>query len=114
VTYVVASPCIDVKDGACQKVCPVDCIYEGGRMMYIQPEECINCGLCLSVCPVEAIFEDVALPAAEQTFLQVNADFFSPAVTGWGRPGGAEPRYVTGLDHPAVAGTAGRPASISR
>ena len=36
-TYVIASPCIDVKDGACQDVCPVECIYEGGRMMYIQP-----------------------------------------------------------------------------
>ena len=33
--YVIASPCIDVKDAACVAVCPVDCIYTGGRMLYI-------------------------------------------------------------------------------
>jgi NAD-dependent dihydropyrimidine dehydrogenase PreA subunit len=102
VTYVIVSPCIDVKDGACQDVCPVECIYEGGRMMYIHPEECINCGLCLSVCPVEAIFEDDAVPADEAAFRAINAEFFG-AVTGWGAPGGAGPRYTTTLDHPSVA-----------
>ena len=35
-TFVIAAPCIDVKDGACTDVCPVDCIYEGGRMFYIR------------------------------------------------------------------------------
>jgi NAD-dependent dihydropyrimidine dehydrogenase PreA subunit len=103
VTYVIASPCIDVKDGACQNVCPVACIYEGGRMMYIQPDECINCGLCLSVCPVEAIFEDDATPEHEAAFKAVNADFFGPTVTGWGAPGGAAPEFATTLDHPLVA-----------
>jgi ferredoxin len=102
-TYVITSPCIDVKDGACQDVCPVDCIYEGGRMMYIHPEECINCGLCLSVCPVEAIFEDDATPASELAFKAANADFFGAAVTGWGAPGGASPEFTTTRDHPLVA-----------
>ena len=27
--YVIAEPCITVKDKACVEVCPVDCIYEG-------------------------------------------------------------------------------------
>ena len=40
--YVITEPCIDIKDGDCTVACPVDCIYEGGRMFYIQPEECIN------------------------------------------------------------------------
>lgn len=102
-TYVIVSPCIDVKDGACQDVCPVACIYEGGRMMYIQPEECINCGLCLSVCPVEAIFEDDATPDSEAAFAAANAEFFNTAVTGWGAPGGATPEFITTLDHPLVA-----------
>ena len=101
--YVISSACIDVKDGACQKFCPVDCIYEGGRMMYIQPDECINCGVCLSVCPVQAIFADDDLPAAEAGFQQINAGFFGPAVTGWGAPGGAGPKFVSPLDHPAIA-----------
>jgi len=102
-TYVIASACIDVKDGACQKVCPVECIYEGGRMMYIQPEECISCGICLSVCPVQAIYEEDELPAPEAGFKAVNAEFFGPEVTGWATPGGADPRFVTAADHPAVA-----------
>ena len=51
-TYVIAETCIDVKDGVCTEACPVDCIYEGGRMYYIQPDECVNCALCVSVCPV--------------------------------------------------------------
>ncbi len=102
-TYVITSPCIDVKDASCQDVCPVECIYEGGRMMYIHPDECINCGLCLSVCPVEAIFEDDATPDAEAAFKAVNADFFGPAVTGWGSPGGASRDFTTALDHPVVA-----------
>ena len=101
--YVIASACIDVKDGACQDVCPVECIYEGGRMMYIQPDECINCGICLSVCPVEAIFDEDDLSAAEAGYRAVNAEFFGPAVTGWRSPGGVGPKYVTREDHPVVA-----------
>jgi ferredoxin len=101
-THIIASACIDVKDGACQKVCPVDSIYEGGRMMYIHPEECIDCGICLSVCPVQAIFADDELPAVEEGFRAANAEFFGPAVTGWGAPGGADAKHVSTQDHPEV------------
>jgi NAD-dependent dihydropyrimidine dehydrogenase PreA subunit len=101
-TYVITSPCIDVKDAACVDVCPVDCIYTGGRMLYIQPDECIDCGVCLSVCPVAAIFEDHALPPSEAQFATINAEFFGPAVTGWGSAGGAGPGFTT-THHPAVA-----------
>jgi NAD-dependent dihydropyrimidine dehydrogenase PreA subunit len=101
--YVIASTCIDVKDGACQEACPVECIYEGGRMMYIQPQECIDCGLCLSVCPVDAIYAGDDLPESELGFRRANAEFFGPAVTSWGSPGGADPAHVSALDHPLVA-----------
>jgi NAD-dependent dihydropyrimidine dehydrogenase PreA subunit len=101
--YVITSPCIDVKDGACQVACPVECIYEGGRMMYIQPDECINCGLCLSVCPVMAIYDEEDVPAPETPFTAANAEFFGQAITDWGAPGGAQPQYVTKRDHPLVA-----------
>ena len=100
--YVIASACIDVKDGACRDVCPVECIYEGGRMMYIQPQECIDCGLCLSVCPVDAIYAEDELPANEGGFRLVNAEFFGSSVTGWGAPGGANTGQATALDHPLV------------
>jgi NAD-dependent dihydropyrimidine dehydrogenase PreA subunit len=44
--YVIAEPCIDVKDKACVEVCPVDCIYEGPTQLFIHPDECIDCGAC--------------------------------------------------------------------
>lgn len=102
-THVIASACIDVKDGTCQKVCPVDCIYEDGRMMYIHPDECIDCGICLSVCPVQAIYADDELPVAERAFAAANAAFFGPGVTGWGSPGGVDAKHVSPLDHPDIA-----------
>ena len=78
--YVITSTCIDVKDSVCQTVCPVECIYEGGRMFYIQPDECINCGLCVSVCPVEAIYKDEDVPEKEKAFTEANAQFFGPEI----------------------------------
>ena len=62
-TYVVAEPCVDVLDKACIDECPVDCIYEGNRMLYIHPDECVDCGACEPACPVEAIFFEDDLPS---------------------------------------------------
>ena len=101
--FVIAETCIDVKDGVCTQVCPVDCIYEGGRMYYIQPDECVDCALCVSVCPVEAIWADDELPAGSEGFAAVNAEFFGETVTGWGQPGGLEEAFRTDKDHPTVA-----------
>src|SRR5690625_3615351 len=61
-TYVIAEPCVDLKDKGCIDECPVDCIYEGDRMLYIQPDECVDCGACEPVCPVEAIFYEDDVP----------------------------------------------------
>jgi NAD-dependent dihydropyrimidine dehydrogenase PreA subunit len=101
--YVITEPCIDVKDGDCTAACPVDCIYEGGRMFYIQPDECINCGLCLSICPVDAIVCDAELTDSTRPFAGINRDFFGPSVTNWGAPGGWDVNRKTDLDHPIVA-----------
>lgn len=101
-TYVVTSTCNDVKDGICQKVCPVEWIFEGGRMMYIRSDECIDCGTCVSVCPVQAIYEDVDVPAPEQPFIAANVEFFEADVTGWGAPGGVTKDFATTLDAPLV------------
>jgi NAD-dependent dihydropyrimidine dehydrogenase PreA subunit len=43
VTYIIAEPCIDIKDKSCVDVCPVDCIHEAERILVIDPEECIDC-----------------------------------------------------------------------
>src|SRR5438128_4774058 len=42
-TYIIAEPCIDIKDKSCVDVCPVDCIHEAARILVIDPEECIDC-----------------------------------------------------------------------
>jgi NAD-dependent dihydropyrimidine dehydrogenase PreA subunit len=82
--YVIAQPCINVKDTACVAVCPVDCIHprkdETGfaeaEQLYIDPQTCIDCGLCVDECPVAAIFQDADLPAEWSEFLEKNAAHF--------------------------------------
>jgi ferredoxin len=77
-TYVIAEPCIGVKDAACVDVCPVDCIHttDEAPLYYIDPDECIDCGACEPECPVTAIFAEDALPEQWNNFIQINADFF--------------------------------------
>jgi NAD-dependent dihydropyrimidine dehydrogenase PreA subunit len=101
--YIIAEPCIDVKDRACVEECPVDCIYEGGRMLYIHPEECIDCAACEPVCPVEAIFYEDDVPDEWKEFIGINAAFFGEDVSGLGDPGGAATVGPVDSDHPKVA-----------
>lgn len=78
-TYVITTPCIDVQDQSCVEVCPVDCIHfdeDGDRMLYINPEECIDCGACEPACPVTAIFAEDDLPDAEAVYKELNANWF--------------------------------------
>jgi NAD-dependent dihydropyrimidine dehydrogenase PreA subunit len=98
-TYVIAQPCADVKDKACLDECPVDCIYEGERALYIQPDECVDCGACEPVCPVEAIFYEDDLPAEWAEYQAANAGFFQEL----GSPGGASKLDTVLPDHPVVA-----------
>jgi NAD-dependent dihydropyrimidine dehydrogenase PreA subunit len=72
VTYIIAEPCVDVKDKSCVDVCPVDCIHEGDRILVIDPEECIDCGACEPECPVEAIYPKDALPEKWEPFVKIN------------------------------------------
>jgi ferredoxin len=74
--YIIARPCISVKDGACVAVCPVDCIYEGSDQYYINPDECIDCGACEPACPVTAIFAEDAVPQPWVSFIAKNKAFF--------------------------------------
>jgi NAD-dependent dihydropyrimidine dehydrogenase PreA subunit len=73
---VVTSPCIGTKDGACTKVCPMNCFYDAGEMLVINPEECIGCNLCVPECPVAAIFPIEEVPDTERDFINRNRDFF--------------------------------------
>lgn len=77
--YIIAQPCVGVKDSACVEVCPVDCIYTtaDAPMYYIQPDECIDCAACEPVCPVTAIFSQDQLPDKWKEFTAVNRDWFT-------------------------------------
>jgi ferredoxin len=81
-TYIIAEPCINVKDTACVDVCPVDCIhprkdeaeFADATQLYINPDECIDCGACEPACPVAAIFPEEEVPEKWKSFIQVNYD----------------------------------------
>ncbi len=78
-TYVITDPCIDLLDISCVEVCPVDCIhYEEGtdRKLYIDPDECIDCGACEPVCPVTAIFAEDDVPDDQKEYTELDAQWF--------------------------------------
>ena len=75
--YVIAEPCNDVKDKACVEACPVDCIYEVGSQLMINPEECIDCAACEPVCPVEAIYAEEDVPKDEEEYIDKNYKYFN-------------------------------------
>ena len=85
--YVIAEPCIGTKDNSCVEVCPVDCIhptpdepgYDAAEMLYIDPEECIDCDACVEACPVDACFAEDQLPEEWGKYTQINADYFANA-----------------------------------
>jgi NAD-dependent dihydropyrimidine dehydrogenase PreA subunit len=83
--YVIAEPCVGVKDTACVDVCPCDCIHPrkdeadflSTPQLYINPEECIDCGACIPVCPVSAIFPLEDLPDKWKSFAETNASWYA-------------------------------------
>jgi NAD-dependent dihydropyrimidine dehydrogenase PreA subunit len=107
VLYVIAAACIDVMDRSCMDECPVDCIYEGDRKLYVNPFECIDCGACEPACPVEAISQDRAVPEGQEHFVADNLRFFEDPLPGrpgpLGQPGGAADLGPVGIDTDLVA-----------
>ena len=92
-TYIIAEPCVGVCDTACVEVCPVDCIHgpedpkgvgaetkadgfdPDEKQLYIDPEECIDCGACEPECPVEAILRKVRFLRNGQNILRSTISF---------------------------------------
>jgi ferredoxin len=81
-TFIITDPCVGTKDTACVDVCPVDCIhprkdepeFEQATMLYIHPEECIDCGACVPACPVAAIYDSPdSTPASQKDLIEANA-----------------------------------------
>jgi ferredoxin len=79
--WVITRLCIDCLDTGCVSVCPVDCIYEYvgddrehfPNQLYINPDECIDCGACEPECPWEAIYEEPAVPELFKSDVALNA-----------------------------------------
>ena len=82
--YIICEPCVGTEDTACVDVCPVDCIhprededaFAGAAMVYIHPDECIDCGACVPACPVEAIYSLDETPGKWELFIATNAGYY--------------------------------------
>jgi ferredoxin len=71
-TMVVTQPCVGCKYTDCVVVCPAECFYEGESMLFIHPDECIDCGLCAPECPQQAIFYEDDVPAQWRDDIALN------------------------------------------
>ena len=110
--FVITRLCRDCVDQSCVPVCPVDCILEFRgedpqrefpNQLYINPEECIDCGICAPECPWEAIFEGEDVPEIFKDEVALNArtverpeDFSVPEVVERPIP---SPEQVLGNKH---------------
>ncbi len=47
-----------------------------GIQMFIDPDECIDCGACQPACPVAAIYLDDSVPAEHRGDIERNAALF--------------------------------------
>ena len=78
--FVITDPCVGTKDTACVEACPVDCIhpredepeFASALMLYIHPEECIDCGACVPACPVAAIYDAESTPSSQRDLIEAN------------------------------------------
>jgi len=73
-SHIVCEPCKNCKYTDCVAVCPVECFHEDELILYIDPEECIDCALCIPECPVEAIFADSDVPEQWESYIEENAE----------------------------------------
>lgn len=73
---VITQACIGTKDASCVDVCPMHCIHDDGpedQILYIEPEECMDCDGCVAVCPTGAIYAEEDVPAGLAVYIEINA-----------------------------------------
>jgi ferredoxin len=81
--HVITDSC--VKDLLCVDACPTDSIHPKqdeekfgeSTQMFIDQNECIDCGACMAVCPSNAIFPADELPEDKADSADKNAAFFA-------------------------------------
>ncbi len=80
--YVITDSC--VKDFVCVAECATSAIAPtvgdpaAGTVsqVYINPDECIDCGNCVTVCAQNAVFAESDLPADKAEFAEKNRAYF--------------------------------------
>jgi ferredoxin len=72
--HVVTGACFGCKYTDCVVVCPCESFHEGEKMLYIDPESCIDCCACAPECPTGAIYIDDDVPAELREFIALNAE----------------------------------------
>jgi ferredoxin len=81
--YVVTDAC--VKDYVCVAECTTSAIAPQqsdtdaatASQVYINPDECIDCGNCASICEQNAIYSVDELPANKAEFAEKNRAYFN-------------------------------------
>jgi len=71
---VVTEPCFGCKYTDCVVVCPAECFHEGESMVFINPDECIDCGACIPECPVGAIYYEDDVPERWREYIALNRE----------------------------------------
>lgn len=86
--HVVCQPCYDCKYTDCVEACPTSAFREGERMLYIDPNVCIDCEACVPRCPVEAIYLDENVPPQWREYIALNAEMAAkcPVITEKKKP----------------------------
>ena len=103
--FIIMEACEGTCDASCIHVCPVDCIYPpkgfkleseedkekiraAGEQLYINPDECIDCGACEPECPVEAILPEEEVPDDQKEYIRKNYERFGIEIPSQGNPPG--------------------------
>jgi NAD-dependent dihydropyrimidine dehydrogenase PreA subunit len=82
--FVITDAC--TKDFVCTESCSTDAIHptqeetaaaEAATQLFINPDECIDCGNCAANCPSGAIFSVDELPEDKADFAAKNAAYYN-------------------------------------
>jgi len=72
--HIVTDACTGCRFTECVSTCPVACFHGDDDMLYINPDECIDCAACIPACPVHAIHPDFDIPEGLEHWQEINEE----------------------------------------